>query len=93
MVRRIRPKPYEPVVVALKRKVVRCLSFSVTVRTPSVMASGSSASSLMLIFCSAPLRLVRSSAMAAWSPGVMKRGVFSSATIGAATTISVSVLP
>ncbi|MOA05866.1 hypothetical protein D3C78_1254760 [compost metagenome] len=79
--------------VALKRKVVRCLSLSVSVRTPSGIASGSSASSLTVIFCSAPLRLVTSSAIAAWSPGVMKRGVFSSATIGAATTISASVLP
>ena len=57
------------------------------------MASGSSASSLTVTFCGEPLRLVTSSAIADWSPGVMKRGVFSSATMGAATTISASVLP
>ncbi|CUI64441.1 Uncharacterised protein [Achromobacter xylosoxidans] len=80
-------------VLAVKRSVVRCLSLSVTVRVPSTMPTGSSASSLTVTFWSEPLRLVTSSAMAAWSPGVMKRGVFSSATIGAATTISASVLP
>ena len=73
--------------------MVRCLSASFTAACgPPVMRSGAPASTFTSTSCGLPERLVTSSAMVARSPGAMKRGMFSSATSGAATTISVSVL-
>jgi len=70
---------------------VRCWSASLTGALLPVILSGAPASTLTLTSCALPDRLVTSSAMVALSPGAMKRGIASSATIGAATAIRRSV--
>ncbi len=88
-----RASPSASTASASKRSVSRCFGASVSVRVPSAMRAGDSADSVRRICCGDSVRLVTSSATFALSPGAMKRGVDSSATMGAATVSSRSPWP